>query len=57
MAQCEHNYIVISWNKTINTKSARELFCTKCLNILDYEDLLKLKERKNLELNNKKSKD
>ena len=43
---CEHNYIVIDWKLSVKKRVATQLLCSKCLDVIDYDDLLQAYKRK-----------
>lgn len=37
--ECEHNFIPVNWRITETSKSASQLMCTKCLQLIDMVDI------------------
>lgn len=43
MPNCEHAWIISSWTVNTHSKTAKELLCQKCLCIIRYEEMVKLR--------------
>jgi hypothetical protein len=43
---CEHQYLVTHWKKTEYLRTAQEIMCPKCLDILDMDDIIQAKGKK-----------